>query len=76
MSDVRIVSPRFIGRMAEAPMRLAGEGWRVIAAEPGPGDETDSVAPIHREVADWVAEAVKAGNRPVAIVGDCCQTIP
>ncbi len=76
MSDVRIVSPRFIGRMAEAPMRLAGKGWRVIAAEPGPGDETDSVAPIHREVADWVAEAVKAGNRPVAIVGDCCQTIP
>lgn len=76
MIDRRIVSPRFIGRMAEAPMRLASTSDRVIKAAPGSGDETESLTPIHRELADAVASAVKAGERPVAIVGDCCQVIP
>lgn len=76
MADRRIVSPRFIGRMAEAPMRLASAGDRVIKAAPGSGDETESLTPIHRELADAVADAAKAGERPVAVVGDCCQVIP
>lgn len=76
MSDHRIVSPRFIGRMAEAAMRLSRPGDSIIAAEPGPGDETESLAPIHRELADRVAETARSGGRPVAILGDCCQTIP
>ncbi len=76
MPDRVIVSPRFIGRMAEAPMRLSLPGSRMIEAAPGAGDETDSLAPIHRELADAVAEAMSRGERPVAIVGDCCQTIP
>lgn len=75
MTDHRIVSPRFIGRMAEAPLRLRRPGDTVIASVPGPGDETESLAPIHRELADGVAQAVSSGGRPLAIVGDCCQTI-
>jgi arginase len=76
MQDRRIVSPRFIGRMAEAPMRLASSSDRMIKAAPGAGDETESLGPIHRELANAVADAVTAGERPVAIVGDCCQVIP
>lgn len=72
---MRIVSPRFIGREAEAPLLLAQADDLMIGAVPGPGDETDSVAPIHRALADAVAGAVAAGERPVAILGDCCQTI-
>jgi arginase len=76
MADRRIVSPRFIGRVSGAPMALAQDGDLMIKAAPGAGDETESLTPIHRELADAVAEAVKAGDRPVAILGDCCQTIP
>ena len=76
MTDRRIVSPRFIGRMAGAPMRLSQPGDRIVKAAPGSGDETDSLGPIHRELADAIADSAAAGERPVAIVGDCCQTIP
>lgn len=76
MKDRLIVSSRFIGRPAQAALQLAGQGGQLIAAEPGPGDETDSLAPIHRELADAMADALMAGERPVAIVGDCCQVIP
>jgi arginase len=75
MADRRLLSPRFIGRMVEAPMRLSAPGDKVITAAPGPGDETESVAPIHRALADAVAETLAAGDRPVAILGDCCQVI-
>lgn len=73
--DRRIISPRFIGRMAEAPKRLARADDLTIAIEAGPGDETDSLGPIHAALADAVANTVVARKRPVAIVGDCCQTI-
>ncbi|WP_373502820.1 arginase family protein [Aestuariivirga sp.] len=76
MIDRRIVSPRFIGRMAGAPLRLAQPGDKVIKAAPGAGSESESLAPIHIELADAVADAIRAGERPVAIVGDCCQAIP
>jgi arginase len=76
MTDRRIVSPRFIGRMVEAPSRLSSPGDVTIEAAPGAGDETERLAPIHQALADAVSQAVAAGDRPVAIVGDCCQTIP
>ncbi len=71
----RIVSPRFIGREADAAVRLALPADEMITAGPGPGDETDSVAPIHGALADAVTASVKDGKRPVCIVGDCCQSI-
>jgi arginase len=74
-TDRRIVSPRFIGRMVAAPMRLSRPGDLVIDAAPAAGDETDSLAPIHRALADAVADSVSDGKRPYAVIGDCCQTI-
>lgn len=75
MTDRRIVSPWFIGEEARAPLLLAEAGDSMIDVAPGPGDQTDSVAPIHRELADAVARAVAADERPLAILGDCCQAI-
>lgn len=75
MADRRILSPRFIGRMVEAPMRLTVPGDKVITAAPGSGDETESVSTIHRALADAVSETLSGGDRPVAILGDCCQVI-
>ena len=75
MTDHRIVSPRFLGRESEAASLLAKERDERIEALPGPGELIDSVAPIHRELASAVERTMKAGERPIAIVGDCCQTI-
>lgn len=58
---------------AAAVMQEAGD--MVIAAKPGRGEQIESVAPIHRELAEKVAAALKAGERPFAVLGDCCQVI-
>jgi len=73
--DHRIISPRFIGQETGAALRLSRPGDETITAGPGSGDETESVALIHRALADAVAGAATRGERPIAIVGDCCQAI-
>jgi len=76
MKDVRIVSPMFLDRSSEAVRLMSRPGDIVIAAEPGEGDQTDSLAPIHRQLADTVADIATRGDRPFAVLGDCCQAIP
>lgn len=77
MTDRFILSPRFIGNDSAAPGLLAGHAASVIVDEaPGPGDGIDRLAPIHQQVALAVEQSVHHAERPVAIVGDCCQVIP
>ena len=76
MKDVRIASPMFLDRPSGAVAAMREPGDVVIDASPAAGEQIDSVAPIHRELAATVASTLKAGNRPVAVLGDCCQVIP
>lgn len=76
MKDVRIASPMFLDRRSDAVALVSRAGDIVIAAGPGSGDQTESLAPIHQELAEIVSGVVTDGNRPFAILGDCCQTIP
>lgn len=75
MTDRRLLAPWFLDRRSEPVLRLARPGDGRIAAAPGPGDQTESLAPIHLAIADGVRGALAAGERPVAVLGDCCQTI-
>ncbi len=75
MVDRRIVAPWFLDRRSD-PARLLSElGDVIINTGPGNGDQTSRLAPIHMAIAEAVHDAVTAGERPVAILGDCCQTI-
>ncbi len=74
--DVRIVVPMFLDRASEAVKRMQQPGDVVVAEEPGPGEQIESVAPIHRALAGKIRTVVEDGNRPFAILGDCCQVIP
>lgn len=76
MKDVRIASPMFLDRRSDAVTAMSRAGDRVIAAGPGSGDQTESLAPIHRELADTVSDVIAGGDRPFAVLGDCCQAIP
>lgn len=75
MKDVRIASPMFLDRRSDAVAQISGPGDTVITASPGSGDQTESLAPIHRELAATVSGIAADGNRPIAVLGDCCQTI-
>jgi len=76
MKDIRISSPMFLDRRSEAVATMSRPGDMVVAAGPGSGDQTDSLAPIHQELADTVSDVLSRGDRPFAVLGDCCQTIP
>jgi arginase len=75
MKNVRIASPMFLDRPSEAVAVMRESKDLVIAAAPGPGEQIESVAPIHRELAETVTATVQAGDRPFAVLGDCCQVI-
>jgi arginase len=72
----RLCSPRFLDKEAQAARLLLEPGDKVIASAPGPGGQAQSLAPIHRELADEVAKIARGGGKPMCILGDCCQVIP
>lgn len=75
MKDVRIASPMFLDRKSDAVMLMSQPDDIVITADPGDGDQTESLAPIHQQLATTVADISARGDRPFAVLGDCCQTI-
>ncbi len=73
MSDY--VVPWFLDREAVEPSLLAPKA-KVIVSTPGSGDQLESLAPIHRAVAEAVAADAGKGHVPNLVLGDCCQVIP
>jgi arginase len=71
-----ICSPLFLEKETQATRQLSESGSIIIKSMPGPGDQAESLAPIHMELADEVATVARNGERPFAVVGDCCQVIP
>lgn len=74
--DQRFVSPYFLDRPVPGLQSLAGRDDMVFEAAFAGGDQTERIAPLHRQIANRVASAAANGGRPVVIMGDCCQTIP
>jgi arginase len=72
----RICSPLFLDKETQATWALSGPGDILIKSGPGPGDQAESLAPIHMELADTVATVTREGGQPFCVVGDCCQVIP
>lgn len=67
--------PWFLDQAAVEPQLLAPSA-KPVEAQPGPGDQVTSLAPIHRAIADQVAQTAAAGETPKLVLGDCCQVIP
>jgi arginase len=76
MTDQRIVSPTFLDRPVPRLADLAGPADILIDAKPADGGEIERLKPIHQQLAKRVERVAKQGQRPVVIMGDCCQTIP
>lgn len=72
----RIVAPYFLDGPSDAARRMSREGDVMLdVALARTGEQIERLAPIHRAVADAVVQALDAGLRPTAVLGDCCQTI-
>ena len=75
MTDRTMVTPFFLERPVPQLADMAAPGWKVN--DPGFAGDGEQVrlASTHRPLADFVADALAAGERPVSIAGDCCSAI-
>jgi arginase len=75
MENRFILSPFFLDEPLPELRVLAAGDWVVNSpALPG-GDQGARMSAIQRPLADYVAESVMGGDRPVSIAGDCCAAI-
>jgi arginase len=76
MTDHRIVVPAFLDRPIPGLAALARDDDALIPLVVAEGKQIDRIAPLHRALADEVERTLKAGERPVVMMGDCCLAIP
>lgn len=75
MDNQFIVTPYFLDQPSPELESLAQPDWVVNKPALMDGDVMHRMSAIHQPIADFVANTVASGNRPVSIAGDCCATI-
>lgn len=75
MTERYIITPHFINRPVPELADLARPGWTINDPGLDGDDEQTRMSCLHKPLADFVADAAAAGDRPVSIMGDCCATI-
>lgn len=75
MVDRYILTPYFLDTPQPDIDEIAVNGWRVVRAELPAGEKTVRMGALYDALAAEVQAAVTAGERPIAIAGDCCATI-
>lgn len=70
-----ILTPRFLDEPIPASTRIATQGWQLNDPDVGGADQIARMTAIHEMLAVAALDAIRGGERPVSIAGDCCQTI-
>ena len=73
MQNRFIVTPFFLDEPSPALESLA----QAVVNKPNlpAGDRQQRMSALHEPIADFVADILAQGDRPVSIMGDCCATI-
>ncbi len=75
MDNRFVVSPFFLDQELPPLERFAPPGWHLNKPRLESTDQLARMTAVHLPLADFVARAVRDGERPVSIAGDCCTTI-
>lgn len=75
MQNRFLVTPFFLDDPSPHLASLAEPGWNINQPLLPGGDAQHRISAIHKPIADFVADTVARGNRPVSIAGDCCSSI-
>jgi arginase len=70
-----IITPFFLDAASPELEMLSQPNWAINKPVMPDGEKQQRMSAIHEPLAGLVAEAVKRGERPVSIAGDCCTTI-
>ncbi len=75
MPDRSLLNPFFLDQALPGLEALAAPDWWVNRPALPVGDTQARMAAVQGPLADLVAEALAAGERPIVVAGDCCATI-
>jgi arginase len=75
MKNCTILTPFFLDKPVPGLMPLHKAGWQVNQPSLPQGDVQTRMSALHFPLANFVADAVRNGERPVSIAGDCCAAI-
>ena len=75
MKNHFILTPFFLDQSLTGLESLAEPGWFLNKPALPKGALQSRMSLLHEAIANQVADAVRAGRRPVSIAGDCCSMI-
>ncbi|HEV8578485.1 MAG TPA: arginase family protein [Thermoanaerobaculia bacterium] len=75
MKNRVVVSPFFLDQDLPPLERFASGGRQLNKPQRDGGDRLARMSAVHQPLARFVAQAVREGDRPVSIAGDCCAPI-
>jgi arginase len=76
MPDQLFLTPFFLDQPLGALETISEPNWKVNKPSLAGNTQQLRMVRLHRALANMVADALAAGQRPVSIAGDCCATIP
>jgi len=76
MDNHFILTPFFFDRYDEGLADLSEDHWVINRPDLPSGNEIHRTMAVHRPLVDLTMRAIKNGERPVSIAGDCCAAIP
>ncbi len=76
MIDRWLITPQFFEKPEPALAEVVPEGAVVNGPHAIPDRSATSMARVHRPIATFTRDTLKAGDRPISVAGDCCASIP
>ena len=76
MQNRFIVTPFFLDEQSPELESLAQPDGHINKPSLPDGDTQRRLSALHQPIADFVANTLARGERPVSIAGDCCAAIP
>jgi len=74
-SDCFLLTPYFLDQPLPGLRRLAGPAWEVIDPPLPEGTVQHRLSALYENLAEGVAAALRRGDRPVSLAGDCCSSL-
>lgn len=70
-----ILTPFFLDEPRDALRAVADPDWTLNAPRLTIGETQTRMSALHEPLAQFFAETIQRGERPVSVAGDCCSTI-
>jgi arginase len=75
MMNQFLLTPFLLHQHAPALSRVTREGWKRNEPTLVGNAQPNRMIVLHRQIATFVSESIRRGNRPVSVAGDCCSAI-